>query len=167
MNTVEAAICLGLGLFAFAACDPAPDETRLKRREILYHFEPLSGDCTALFGAGAVRDTTPDGALTLLGKNLNDFSYLGIEGEVMHIDLPWPYDDIDVPITMEHTDHGYIIKGAYGKIALTFTSYALDDAAAVIRVDGKFCHRMPQFLKEHILATCIKNIVKTIRKRRD
>lgn len=148
------------------SCTPTDDETRLKRREILYRFAPLSGDCVAIFGAGAIHDTTPDGALALLGEDLNKFRYLGIEGSTMHIDLPWPYSDIDVPVTMERNDYGYRIKSTYEEIVFFFTTYRMGNDISVLRIDGKFCHDMPQFLKEHLLATWIKNIIKTTRDRR-
>ncbi len=84
----------------------------------------------------------------------------------MHIDLPWPYSDIDVPVTMERNDYGYRIKSTYEEIVFFFTTYRMGNDISVLRIDGKFCHDMPQFLKEHLLATWIKNIIKTTRDRR-
>ncbi len=166
MNIANIVSCALLCVLIFPACSPADDATRLKRREVLYHFSSLSNDCMAIFGAGAIRDTTPDGALALLGEDLSGFRYLGIENGAMHIDLPWPYRDIDVPVVLEHDENGYRIKGVYGKIAFSFTAYLLENNISVLRIDGKFCHDMPQFLKEHLLSTWIKNIVKTTRDRR-
>ncbi len=149
------------------ACKGSSDETRLKRREIIYHFSDMKEDCVALFGEGAIRNITPAQALADLGENLADLRYIGIENGHMHIDLPWPYDDIDVPVNMEKNADALHIKGIYGKISLSFTAYAFDENSAVLRLDGKFCHAMPDLLKENVLANCIKNVVKKIRNVRD
>ncbi len=166
MNIANLASCAVLCAFIFFACAPADDETRLKRREILYSFSPLSDDCIAIFGAGAIRNTTPDGVLALLGEDLSGFRYLGIENDEMHIELPWPYRDIDIPVVLEHDEQGYRIKSASGQIAFSFTAYLLEKNISVLRIDGRFCHDMPRFLKEHLLSTWIKNIIKTTRDRR-
>jgi len=167
MSIVNRLSCALLCAAVFLACSPAPDETRLKRREILYHFSTLSDDCVAIFGAGAIRDTTPDGVIALLGEDLSSFRYLDIENGVMHISLPWPYHDIEVPVAIERDEYGYRLKSVYGKILFSFTAYQLEDNLSVLRIDGRFCHDMPQFFKEHLLATWIKNIIKTVRERRD
>lgn len=164
VKVVAIALCAALLL---CACKGSSDETRLKRREVLYHFERMNGDCVALFGEGAIRNATPAQALADLGDNLDDLAYIGISNGAMHIDLPWPYDDVDVPVTIEKNEHALHIKGAFGKIALTFTSYPLDREIAVLRLDGKFCHAMPNLLKENVLANCIKNVVKKVRNARD
>jgi len=167
MNIVNPIIIAAFTLLCLCSCEDTSDETRLRRREVLYHFNPMDGDCVAIFGEGAIRRTTPAEALADLGDNLDDLAYIGIESGAMHIDLPWPYDDIEVPVAIEKNQHALLIKGQRGKIMLTFTSYPLDPETAVLRLDGKFCHAMPRLLKENVLANCIKNIVKKVRNARD
>ncbi len=167
MNIVKVIAIALCATLLCCACKGSSDETRLKRREVLYNFTKMEGDCVALFGEGAIRNATPAQTLADLGDNLDNLAYIGIENGAMHIDLPWPYDDIDVPVSLEKNEHALHIKGAFGKIALTFTSYPLDPGTAVLRLDGKFCHAMPNLLKENVLANCIKNVVKKVRNARD
>lgn len=118
MNTVKLVAVAACALLLLAACKNASDETRLKRREVLYHFNPIAGDCVALFGEGAVRKSTPAQVLADLSERLDNLAYIGIENDAMHIDLPWPYDDIDVPVKIEKNDDALRINGIHGKIPL-------------------------------------------------
>lgn len=143
-------------------CWKTPEEQRLKRREVLYQFTHEGNDCTKIWGKGGIKNTTPEKIMETLSKSQNNLGYITISNKHLVWDMPWPFENIDEKVTVEEKPGLITIKGSEN-FEMRFTASAIDSELSVVQVEGIVCKSMPYFIKENILSSCIKKIVKSVR----
>lgn len=147
----------------FAGCEKTPDAKRLKRREVLYKFEESENSCTDLWGRGAIKNSTPENVMESLKRSYKDLGYISINGETLLWELPWPFEDINEKVTIEEKNGTVLITGKKEMSRLKLSAYSLEKDITVLKVEGRVCKDIPSFIKENILSSCIKKVVKTVR----
>ncbi len=145
------------------SCSKTPNDTRLRRREVLYKFTEITEVCTAIWSQGAIKHATPDRLLETLRHSYNKLGYLVVAEGQLKWEMPWPYESIDEPVNIEEKNNMVVISGKTGIIELKFTSWALDNDLAILQTEGFLCQEMPDFVKENVMASCIKNIILSLR----
>jgi len=152
--------------FFLFSCSGTTDELRLKRREILYTFSSDTDLCTSFTGLGAIRNSTPQKVIESMKRYSDRLGYIDIDKSGnLNWSFPWPFDDISEKVEIVKSADTVKIKGSGEIKEISFSSYKLSDDLAVLKIKGRVCKDAPTFIRENILSSAVKEVVKTVRDR--
>lgn len=145
-----------------SACSGRDDTTRLERKEVLYSFQLDESGCTHLIGRGVIEDASQKKVYEALQDSISDLGYITISDEVISVDLPWPYTDIEEKVSVTAKNMSLILIGEdkMKRFVITTTSF---QTGTLVSISGEICIDMPTFLRENVLSSFIKEIVRNLR----
>jgi hypothetical protein len=144
-------------------CEKASDTKRLQRREVLYKFQELKDGCTTLWGQGGIKNSSPKEVIESLKQSYSNMGYLSVEKSILTWELPWPFDNISEKISIKELENSIVFKGRHEMKKIKLSAKNGAPGLTVLQVEGTICRDIPIFIKENILSSCIKKVVKTVR----
>lgn len=152
-------------LLFFFACTEESEEERIVKMEILYNFNKSDKKCTEINGKGGIKNVSPKKIINDMDKFMADRSYLSIKDSEIFMSMPWPFENIKEPLKYRDKKTETITFKGTAKIPeLKFSASRIDEDISIIHINGTICYEMPTFLKENVYASCIKDIIKSLRK---
>ncbi len=164
MSTIKLLLVLFVGIMIFPACSKRDETTRLERKEVLYSFVLDKSGCTHLTGRGVIEDVAPKKVFSVLRDSQFDFGYISIADKNVLVDLPWPFSDIEEPVSVTSKEGTLVFAGS-DKMKSLIIKTTQFQSGTLVTISGTICIDMPTFLRENVLSSFIKEIVRNLRDR--
>ncbi|MCK5808120.1 hypothetical protein KAH37_03930 [bacterium] len=146
----------------FSGCITRDDSTRLESKEVLYSFVLDAAGCTDLTGRGMIEDASPKQVFEALSNAKFDFGYISIVDKKILVDLPWPYSDIEESVSVSSKEFTLVFTGS-DKVKTLVIKTVKFQTGTLVTISGTMCIDMPTFLRENVLSSFIKEIVRNLR----
>lgn len=151
-----------VGVLFISACSGRDDKSRLERKEVLYSFTLNESGCTLLTGKGVIENTSQKKVYEALQDSISDLGYITISDNSISVDLPWPYTDITEKVSITAKNQSILLIGEdkMKKLLISTDSF---QTGTLVSISGEICIDMPTFLRENVLSSFIKEIIRNLR----
>ncbi|MFO7734938.1 MAG: hypothetical protein R6W70_01850 [bacterium] len=152
-------------LLFFYACTEESEKERIVKMEILYNFNKSDEKCTVINGKGGIKNVSPIKIINDMDRFMTDRSYLSVKDRKIFMSMPWPFEDIEEPLTnINKKTEEISFAGTENIPELKFSASRIDENISLLNINATVCYEMPTFIKENVYASCIKDIIKSLRK---